>query len=319
MNTKIFSALCLISLMLSCSKDSDIPGNVPPTNLVSPQITAVLNDETGLGFSPLTGILEVYPCETSTSIYYGNYIDETLSPLNGYYRIMEGHTFSDYNRVLNLPDGYYNFVYWGTPKYEEPIYSKPAIVSPGLTLGADVSKLYFALRPNNDETYYPVYDMVFAQKEIHTSEDFKAELKRVVAGLKVTVKNSNNGTFSPNIKSMEVHIGSIAEKLNFYTGKPENQTKTVKFELARSVDETEMSNATVMLFPSAPNPLLKLVITMQDGTKKVLSKNIDNTLAANTRLNLNITLKETVTNNHVGNFSIQNWREASEEIIFEIK
>lgn len=317
MKTKIFSAFCLIASMFSCSKDCDIPENESQDNLVSPRITAMVNDETG--YSPLTGILEVYPCESNSSIYYGNYVNGELGPFNGYYRILEGHIFGDYNRVLSLPDNFYNFVYWGTPKYEEPIYSKPQISSPGLVVGADLSKLYFTLRENDDKTCAPVYDLVFAQKETHTSDDFKAELKRAVAGLKVTVKNSSNGTFSSNIKSMEIHVGSIAEKLNFYTAQPENQTKTVKFELARSVDDTEMTNATVMLFPSAPNPLIKLVITMQDGTTKVLSKNIENTLSANTKLNLNITIKETIINNNTGDFSIQNWNEVSEDIIFELK
>ena len=37
-------------------------------------------------------------------------------------------------------------VYWGTPKYDEPIHNSPQIVSPGLLEGADLSKLYFSLR-----------------------------------------------------------------------------------------------------------------------------------------------------------------------------
>ena len=135
MKTKIFSAFCLIASMFSCSKDCDIPENESQDNLVSPRITAMVNDETG--YSPLTGILEVYPCESNSSIYYGNYVDGKLTPFNGYYRILEGHTFGDYNRVLSLPDNFYNFVYWGTPKYEEPIYSKPQIGSPGLVIGVD--------------------------------------------------------------------------------------------------------------------------------------------------------------------------------------
>ena len=34
------------------------------------------------------------------------------------------------------------------------------------------------------------------------------------------------------------------------------KAKTVKFDLVRSVDNTEMSNAMVMVFPSAPTPCL---------------------------------------------------------------
>lgn len=42
-------------------------------------------------------------------------------------------------------------VYWGTPVYEEPTYSAPAIVTPGLSLGTDLSKSYLSLKKNTDD------------------------------------------------------------------------------------------------------------------------------------------------------------------------
>ena len=277
--------LCLlgmISVITSCSNDDDLSQEIPISELVTPKVT-----------------------------YYGNYVDGKLTPFNGYYRIFEGHTYGEYNRVLNLPKGQYNIVYWGTPKYEEPIYSTPAIVEPGVTLGADVSQLYFALRPNNDGTYMPVFDMV---------HDFQASLKRVVAGLKVIVKKEDNGLFGSEIAKMQIFIHDIAEKINFYTAEPENMSKTVKFDLVASADGTSMSNATVMLFPSAATPQLELMITTRDGQTQTLSKNLTSTLSANTRLTLNIIIKDPNPGGSVtGNFSIENWKEASETIEFTME
>ena len=61
---------------------------------------------------------------------------------------------------------------------------------------------------------------------------------------------------TPTLQICRILIGGIAEKINLYTAEPENKTKTVKFDLVRSVDNTEMSNAMVMVFPSAPTPCL---------------------------------------------------------------
>ena len=40
---------------------------------------------------------------------------------------------------------------------------------------------------------------------------------------------------------MKVLIGGIAEKLNLYTAEPANMTKTVKFDLVRSTDNTRLT------------------------------------------------------------------------------
>ena len=57
---------------------------------------------------------------------------------NGYYHIIDGHILEgEHNRELHLPMNTYNMVYWGTPKYEEPIYDTPAIHTPGFSIGVD--------------------------------------------------------------------------------------------------------------------------------------------------------------------------------------
>lgn len=156
----------------------------------------------------------------------------------GFYNVQDGNIVGDNNREVSLPVGKYNIVYWGTPKYEEPIHTTPAIDEPGLSIGSDLSKLYFGLRQyNKDTTYIPVYDLVHTNKEVNIGqEDLEANMERVVAGLKVIVKTKNNAVINSNITDMQVLIGGIAEKINLYTAEPENKTKTVKFDLVRSVD-----------------------------------------------------------------------------------
>lgn len=318
MKKLVWGVVILLGMLTSCSEEENNSSQDTVMQLISPRVSAMVENETS-SYSPLTGVLEAYPCQSQSSTYFGNYVQGKLTPFYGYYIIQDGHVTGDNNRVLNLPEGSYNMVYWGTPKYEEPIYSTPAISEPGLQIGADLSQLYFSLRANTDGTYMPVFDMVHAIKETDTSEDFQASLQRVVAGLKVIVKRKDNGIFDSDILKMQVQIGGIAEKLNVYTAEPENQTKTVQFDLVRSEDGTSMSNATVMLFPSAEHPQLDLLITTQDGKTHRLTKTLETTLSANTRLTLQIFLGEVLPSERKGNFTIENWREASETIEFIVE
>ena len=318
MKKLVWGVVILLGMLTSCSEEENNSSQDTVMQLISPRVSAMVENETS-SYSPLTGVLEAYPCQSQSSTYFGNYVQGKLTPFYGYYIIQDGHVTGDNNRVLNLPEGSYNMVYWGTPKYEEPIYSTPASSEPGLQIGADLSQLYFSLRANTDGTYMPVFDMVHAIKETDTSEDFQASLQRVVAGLKVIVKRKDNGIFDSDILKMQVQIGGIAEKLNVYTAEPENQTKTVQFDLVRSEDGTSMSNATVMLFPSAEHPQLDLLITTQDGKTHRLTKTLETTLSANTRLTLQILLGEVLPSERKGNFTIENWREASETIEFIVE
>lgn len=314
---KIIVAISLLLIVLaSCSKD-DTP-NVE-NDLVTPGLVAYVDNQEGAR-NPMTGILEIFPCKSGSSIYFGNYVSNTLTEFNGFYPIEDGHIYEGYNRKLTLPEDTYNMVYWGTPVYEDPVYSSPAIKTPGVYVGADLSNLYLALRKNSeDDTYRPVYDLVYAVEETDVSrEDLSASLQRVVAGVKVIITTKDNAPFSPNIAKVEVRIGGIAEKINYYTAQPENMTKTVKFELVRSDDETQMTNGTVMLFPSGKNPLLELYITLKDGTVHKLSKNINTTLTADTRLTLNIVIGDIFIGGESGDFTIESWKEASETIEFPI-
>ena len=277
-NYVMMGALSLLVLAASCSSD-DHNKILNETRMITPRISATVADES-LNQSPLTGVIEIYPCISGTSTYFGNYVNGNLTPFYGYYHIIDGHILEgEHNRELHLPMNTYNMVYWGTPKYEEPIYDTPAIHTPGFSIGVDLSSLYFSLWSNNDGTYRPVYDLVYAVKEAKVGEeDLKASLKRVIAGMKVIVKKKNNGIFSSNITNMQVRIGNIANQINFYTAEASDMTKTIKFDLKRSEDGTEMSNATVMVFPSSETPPLELLITLKDGSVHKLSRNLNSTL-----------------------------------------
>lgn len=311
---KIFlGALALSVAVASCDKDDCVLGE-EKEGLVTPRLESRIVDNV----SPLSGILEAYPCNSGTSIFCGNYVNNKLSTFYGFYHIQDGSIYGDNNREISLPVGQYNMVYWGTPQYEEPIHTTPAIREPGLSIGSDLSKLYFELRQNSsDTTYIPVFDLVYGRQNVNIGEeDLQANMHRAVAGLKVIVKTQNNGVISSNVESIKVHIGGIAEKLNLYTAEPENKVKTVAFDLVRSVDNTEMSNAMIMLFPSAANPLIQLFVTLKDGTVHRLVRNLSSTLEANTRLTLNVVIGNIFSGGGTGNFTIENWNEATETIEF---
>lgn len=316
-----FIIACMIAVFTSCSNDNSISGDDcnndegGNTGLISPNIQATV-DSPDNPQSPMTGILEIFPCNAGTSIYYGNYANDVLTPFPGYYTLKDGNVFGVPGRAISLPIGTYNMIYWGTPKYEEPIFSNPTVIEPSLAIGGDLSQQYFSLRINRpDTTYYPVLDLVFAVKPAHIgTEELSAAMKRKVAGLKVIVKDKNNGILSSSISTMNVHIGGIAEKLNMFTAEPVNQSKTVAFPLTLSTDGTQMSNATVMLFPSAISPLFQLIITLKNGTVKTFKQNLSAPLKANTRLTLTLTLGDIFSEEETGNFTIDNWQEESETI-----
>lgn len=304
----------LASFLAGCSDDDSATS--PEDNvLITPKI--YMDVVTTSGQSPLTGILTVSPCNAGSSIFFGNYVDNKLTPFYAYYQVKDGTFYDDANnRELSLPTGTYNMIYWGTPKYENPVYAYPALKEPAYTLGVDLSKQVYSLfKMSSDTTYYPVFDLVHAtQPAVIGTEDLKASLQRVVAGLKVTVKNKDNGILSSSIDSMIVRITNISGELNAYTGSPQGNPRTVAFPLARSVDGTQMSNATVMLFPSIGKPEFQMTLMLKNGTSKTFKQTLDSPLTANTRLTLTLTLGDIFSEESSGSFTIDNWNESSQTI-----
>lgn len=288
----LFAALALF--MASCVKDDDCPKAVVDANaLITPKLYATVENSSNTQ-SPMTGILTVAPCQPNSAIYFGNYVEGKLTPFDGYYNVKNGDFYQEaINREISLPAGPYNMVYWGTPKYETPIYANPAVRDPVYVIGQDMSRQTFSMfRMSKDTTYYPVFDMVYAVKATNIgTENLSAALKRTVAGLKVIVKDRDNGIHQRKYRQ---HVCTRHRHLHrtefLHLRSPVPTTGTVAFPLIRSTDGTQMSNATVMLFPYIGKPVFKLFILLKNGTLKSFQQSLETPMTANTKLTLTLTL-----------------------------
>ena len=103
MKKMMWGVLSLFLLTVSCSKDNTEIITDPSTpKLVTPQLRAFVDSPLDPKI-PMTGILEVFPCKTGTSIYFGNYINNKLTVFTGFYPIEDGHIYEGFNRLLSLP------------------------------------------------------------------------------------------------------------------------------------------------------------------------------------------------------------------------
>ena len=311
---KLLFLATLALLAVGCDDDSASNGG-ENTELIAPAL--YMNVVTGDGDKPFTGVLSIAPCTEGTSIYYGNYVNSKLSPFYGYYFVQNGELYaSDSNRELYLPLGNYEMLYWGTPKYEEPIYAYPAVREPTYNIGGDLAQQDFSLLKMSDtDAYYPTYDLVFACHRVTVgAEDLDAALKRVVAGLKVVLKDKDNQVLSTEITNVEVRVTNIYEKLNAYTAEPHGDPCTASFPLVRSTDGLQMSNGIVMLFPSAGIPELQLNISLADGQVKHISQQLKQPLEANNKLTLTISIGDIFEEEGSGSITVDEWNENHEEI-----
>lgn len=314
---KILLLAALAFVAASCDDDESNHPDTPPENgeLIAPAL--YMNVTTSDGNKPFTGVLSIAPCTEGTSIYYGNYVNHKLTPFYGYYFVQEGSLYqSDNNRTLYLPAGTYDMIYWGTPKYEEPIYAYPAVRDPAYTIGNDLSQQDFTLlKMSEDTTYYPTYDLVYALHSVKVGEeDLDANLQRVVAGIKIILKDKDNKVLDTSITNVEVRVTNIAQQLNAYTAKPHGDACTVAFPLVRSTDGLQMSNSTVMLFPSYGTPELQLIISLEDGHTKHFSQHLKQSLKANDLLTLTISIGDILMEEGSGDFTVDDWNESSDEI-----
>ena len=77
MKKLLLGAISFLVLFSACKDDDNVNSNTTPpeeTQLVTPEVRARIADP--LNQNPFTGILEIYPCNAETSIYYGNFINE---------------------------------------------------------------------------------------------------------------------------------------------------------------------------------------------------------------------------------------------------
>lgn len=304
-----------VGLFWSCSKDEELEREA--RELITPEFRlANIVSET-----PFTGALGVAPCEKNSSIYFGNYNPSGVrTSIHALYTVGKGHVLPASNPV-RLPSGTYDFIYWGVVQNEtsDPAYPGSRVDGPVYILDEDLKDQYFKLYPNQmDTTYGPVYDYVYAKQSISIGVDTMGTLlHRVTAGLKVTL-SGRNGSIDPNITSVDVQVGNIAYALNYYTGEASDFSKTISFPLSLSSDGNTLStNSTVMLFPSAPNPPVTLVITMANGRTQTYRQNLQNTLSPGTRLTLKATIGDVLLEEtNPGSFNVTGWTELTENIDF---
>ncbi|WP_159063599.1 FimB/Mfa2 family fimbrial subunit [Parabacteroides bouchesdurhonensis] len=315
---KLLILLLFIPVFIgSCSKDDD--SDTGHGKLIIPQFgTANLVSK-----NPFTGILIIAPAEGEGAVYYGNYNAKgQISPVHALYTVSNGSIVHD-NIPVRLPAGQYNLVYWGMPKNNpaDSTYSDVAVIEPVYIVGNDMNNMFYGLRKHSvpDTTYYPSFDYVYCLQPTDIGKDqLNASLQRATAGIKVTLTDKDGGQINENIAFVRILVGNIANTLNYFTGKATDFTKTVSFPLTKSEDGKEMSaNSTVMVFPSAPNPSITLILTLLDGKEKIYRQSLQNTLDAGTRLTLtasigDIFVEETGSNG----FEVTNWNEKSETINF---
>lgn len=320
MNKLVVSMFAAIIVFAGCSKDDeDKGGNGNGEKLITPELATMATTSN----TSFTGVLLVHPCLEDTSIYYGNYNKkDALSSIYAYYTIGNGSVVADPIPV-KLPLGDYNFIYWGICKNSQvdSTYNDVAVNDPPLRIGTNLAELNYTLRKENysDTTYFPVFDYVFARQDIVIGTDkMQATLARVVAGLKISITNSDGSKMDQSIASTRILVGSIANQMNYYTSVPSDFTKTVAFPLSMSADSLTMSaNSTVMMFPSGNSPLLSILITLKNGQVKKFQKPLDNTLSAGNRLTLNIKLGDLYSEGGASDgFEVEDWTESTETIDF---
>lgn len=141
---KFFYFFSALLVFVGCSNDDECynEANSKLGNLVSPELF-VTELNTNI---PYSGILDIYPCVSGTSTYYGNYRNGQLSPLNPIYTIASG-SIQNYVRPLLLPVGTYTLLYWGVASAgADGTYDYPASTEPALALNEDMNSQYYGLR-----------------------------------------------------------------------------------------------------------------------------------------------------------------------------
>lgn len=272
-----------------------------------------------LSASPFSGILDVYPCKSNSSIYFGNYQGNPpqLTSLPGMYLIALGEANLDKSHTATLPLGSYDLVYWGYRIPDDTSVSYPATNNPVIRLGVDLKDQGYSLRkyPRTDTLYYSTEDFVYATKTVDIGSDgIGVQLNRVVAGLSVVIKNKDGGVLNASIDSVRVFVSSVAERLDLYTATPTNMTKTVVVPLKFSTNRDSAYN-TVTLFPTGPDPRITIELTLQNGELKTYVANLNNRLVVNNLRVLTLNIGEIYSSSSSGNdFEVGNWTESDQTI-----
>lgn len=310
---KLFFLLLLLGLLSGCSSDDHTCNSDPKLDLRTLDFSATLST------SPYNGILHVYPCNSNSSIYFGNYVGDPpqLSSLPGMYLVVDGTADLGKGHTVTLPLETYDFIYWGYQIPADTTVSYPLTNGPVIRLGVDLKEQGYSLRPysRTDTLYYSTEDFVYATKTVDIGMDgIGVRLNRVVAGLSVKVVDKNGEALNASIDSIRIFVGSVAERLNLYTAAPSNQTKTVVVPLKFSPNRSSAYN-TVTLFPSASDPQLTIELTLRNGDRKTYVANLNNRLTANNLRILTLDIGEIFASSSTGSdFEVGNWTESEQTI-----
>lgn len=278
------SLILAIILLLGCNDDKNTTQHTPEIIGDIPKITT-----TTLGGVPFSGVVEAYPCKNETAIYYGNYRGESLMPFAATYIIEKGNV-EQYLTPLRLPSNTYNILVWGVNS--EPQYDKPAIESAPIRIGANLAQNVMSLRAIfGDTTYRPVYDYCYAVKSVDVGkQNFSLDLRRVVAGLNLTVKNRDNSPISTSVIKIEGVVGGIARSINFFTAVPSDYTCAIAFPLTISESRASATITRVMLFPTKAPSVITITLRFVNGSTKTYTHTLPSVLSAGTILTHTIEL-----------------------------
>ena len=221
----LFLSVAVAAWVSSCSK-SDDASSTDTSGLASPRVAA---QSSGAMYS---GYLDVYPCISGTSTYYGNYMGTPpkLTALNAIYQVVDGAALSGIGRPVLLPLGTYEMIYWGFMLPSDTTITPPAVSDPQIVLGGNLSQQSYSLTPwtAGDTLYNPVYDYVYALKSVRVGSDSMAvNLTRAVAAISIMLRPADTTSFNTKIDTISVTLGSVAKNLNLYTAVASNQTGTV--------------------------------------------------------------------------------------------
>ena len=307
--------LLAMVLLAACSDDksgSDT-GTTAGKNLVSPRVRAA---EAG---TPYTGFLDVYPLKAGTTNYFGIYRGDppVQTSFCGIYSIVDGEIEPGKGMPVLLPLGTYDMLYWAYTPPSDTTISYPRNSGPVLRLGTDMALQSYGLVSyfGMDTVYYSVDNLAFASQPVKIgAADLSADLTHAVAALRVNLSNDDGTPFDESIDSIQIYVGTVAERINLVTAEPSDMTRTVLVPLRFSPSRMVAYN-TVLVFPSGPNPWAIIEMTLNTGEKKTYTDKLSNVLRAGRVLGLTVKIGEILATPEQGNgFRVHDWTESDETI-----
>lgn len=309
----------LISLSLlalaGCKREVDYPSNNNEGDFATISLTATRTASN----APFVGQVLAYPMTNGTDVFIGNYAGNpvSLTPNPAAYTFNADGTFTASPKLL-MPIGRYSVLYWGVPAYSDTLYAAPAGQAPPITLDNAMSSRQLTLaKARADTAYRPTFDYMYALNSVNFGADTASvHFVRVVGGVKINLTTTDGSPLEAAIKSIAAQIGGVSYALNYYSAAPQGDRVMVQIPLTIAADRKSAANLTALFFPSTANPPFNIVITYTNGVTHIERTNLTNTIEANNRLTLNISITPIRVSPEIGSFTIDNWVESKESLEF---